>query len=73
MPPPGDPGDRRGRHDPEAWLQQVWRAEAAILTPATRAAGGEQVVRDGQLARIDLTDTMAEVRALIPRICAAIA
>jgi len=31
------------------------------------------VVRDGQLARIDLTDTMAEVRALIPRICAAIA
>jgi len=35
--------------------------------------GGEQVVRDGRLARIDLTDTLAEVRALIPRIRAAIA
>ena len=35
--------------------------------------GGEQVVRDGRLVRIDLTDTLAEVRALIPRIRAAIA
>ncbi|MCP4384449.1 MAG: amidohydrolase [Hyphomicrobiales bacterium] len=33
---------------------------------------GEQVVRDGALTRIDLTDTIAGVEALVPRIAASI-
>jgi 5-methylthioadenosine/S-adenosylhomocysteine deaminase len=35
--------------------------------------GGEQVVRDGQLTRLSIADTMAEVEALVPRIRATIA
>lgn len=35
--------------------------------------GGEQVVRDGQLSRMSIEDTMAEVSAMVPRIRATIA
>jgi 5-methylthioadenosine/S-adenosylhomocysteine deaminase len=35
--------------------------------------GGEQVVRDGQLTRMSIEDTMAEVSAMVPRIRATIA
>lgn len=35
--------------------------------------GGEQVVRDGTLTRLNIADTLAEVSALIPRIAASIA
>jgi 5-methylthioadenosine/S-adenosylhomocysteine deaminase len=35
--------------------------------------GGEQVVRDGRLTRLDIADTLAEVSAMTPRIAATIA
>lgn len=35
--------------------------------------GGEQVVRDGKLTRLDIADTLAEVEALMPAIRASIA
>jgi 5-methylthioadenosine/S-adenosylhomocysteine deaminase len=35
--------------------------------------GGEQVVRNGQLTRMSLDDTLAEVSAMVPRIAATIA
>lgn len=35
--------------------------------------GGEQVVRDGQLTRMSIDDTLAEVAAMVPRIAATIA